>query len=295
MRALEHHEHVVINTLLRALPGQVGRQHGEEDVRDRDQALVPALAVRDEHAPVPDLHMLEPQPEDFTAAQPTVDHQGDHGPVPVGAQRPRQSSHFHRCGDPRELAWRPDQRCTAPSTSTRARGACVPCAEAARDRVAVTDPAQEQVLEQRGDRRQPPLDLRRGQAGLAVREAHHVPAPARRTLSLDETQHISDHHLLRRLADDAKEHLQVERLRGQRVRSDPGRCEPQILIQERLTQARHASSRAHQARHERPDPGRANLLNSSLHPPPTEPRNRRADHLHIKPFFARELDPRLPW
>ena len=67
------------------------------------------------------------------------------------------------------------------------------------------------------------------------------------------------------------------------------------LIHQRVTQARHASHRAHQARHERPDPRRPNLLKGclkdSVHPPPPQAWNRRADHLHIKPHSAKSRSP----
>jgi len=57
-------------------------------------------------------------------------------------------------------------------------------------------------------------------------------------------------------------------------------------------------TQTHLTRHERPDPRRPNLLDGcltiSLHPPPPEARNRRADHLHIKPLFAAaELDRKI--
>ena len=35
-------------------------------------------------APVPDLHMLEPQPQDLAAPQPTQQHRRHHRPVPMG-------------------------------------------------------------------------------------------------------------------------------------------------------------------------------------------------------------------
>lgn len=59
-----------------------------------------ALAAGDEHPPGGDLHIGQPQPEDFAAAQPSQHHRLDHGPIPPGAQRGQQGVDLCRFQDP---------------------------------------------------------------------------------------------------------------------------------------------------------------------------------------------------
>ena len=63
--ALEDDEHVVVDRVAGTLSIQVAGQLCEERRNDRDEALVAALAVGDEHAPVADVDIAEPQPEDL--------------------------------------------------------------------------------------------------------------------------------------------------------------------------------------------------------------------------------------
>ena len=89
---------------------EVGRDRGEEPGGDRDQPLVAALALGDEHPPLGDPQVLQPQPEDLAAAQPAEHHRRDHRPVPVGAQRGGQRVDLRRGQDPRQPPGPPGQR-----------------------------------------------------------------------------------------------------------------------------------------------------------------------------------------
>lgn len=68
VRALQHHEHPIRRHLLGSLGVEVVGDRVEEADRDRHQALMAALAVRDEHPPLGDLQIIEAQPEDLGAA-----------------------------------------------------------------------------------------------------------------------------------------------------------------------------------------------------------------------------------
>lgn len=78
---------------------------------------------------------------------------------------------------------------------------------------------------------------------------------------------------------------QVQVHPGERVRSYPGGSEGQILVHQRIAQARRASPRAHQARSERARPSHPDLPGRCRHrqtpPIPAPARGRRADHLHM--------------
>ncbi len=78
----------------------------EEPGRDRHQPLVTTLAVGDEDATLGHPQVLQPQPEHLAAAQPAQQHRGDHGPVPVGAQRPGEGVDLGRGQNPRQRASR---------------------------------------------------------------------------------------------------------------------------------------------------------------------------------------------
>jgi hypothetical protein len=93
------------------------------------------------------------------------------------------------------------------------------------------------------------FDCRRGHPRLAVNQPDHV-AVTRLPRRLDEPQHLTSGHLCRCDPDHGEEHLQIERLRQHRVRPGPRRDEPQILIQQRLTQPGSLSLDTAQARHE---------------------------------------------
>jgi len=86
-RALEHHEHAVSRGAGGTLGVEVGADLGEEPRRDRDQPLIAALALSDEHPPLAEPQVFQPQPQYFAAAQPAQHHRRDHRPVPVRAQR----------------------------------------------------------------------------------------------------------------------------------------------------------------------------------------------------------------
>src|SRR5665647_374382 len=65
---------------------QVGLHRDEEACRNRDQSLMTALPVGDEHPMLSDPQILHPQPQHLTAPQPTQHHRRHHGPVPVSAR-----------------------------------------------------------------------------------------------------------------------------------------------------------------------------------------------------------------
>ena len=87
-RSLQHDEHPIRRRVLRALVVEVAADGGEEPVRHRHQPLMAALAVGDEHPPLPDPHIAEPQPEHLAAAQPAEHHRLDHRPVPLACAAP---------------------------------------------------------------------------------------------------------------------------------------------------------------------------------------------------------------
>lgn len=94
-----------------------------------------------------------------------------------------------------------------------------------------------QIAEQPGQGRHSAPDRARRQPGLAVLDADDVAAATRGALIGDEVQHIGRGHLQRVLTDEGEEHLQVESGGEHRVRSAPGRDEPQVVIEQRVAQA----------------------------------------------------------
>jgi hypothetical protein len=86
-RSLEDHEYPVRGRCRGTLVVQVVTQRPQEPAGDGDDALVTALALGDEQAPVPDAHIGHPQAQDLAAPQPGQDHCQHHCLVPVGAQR----------------------------------------------------------------------------------------------------------------------------------------------------------------------------------------------------------------
>jgi len=75
---------------------QAGAQRLEEPVCRRDHPMVAALALHHGQPPVGDLHVLKPQPQHLTPAQPGQQHAQHHRPVPVRAQRADQPAGFLR-------------------------------------------------------------------------------------------------------------------------------------------------------------------------------------------------------
>ena len=82
--ALQHHEHPIRHGPGRAFDIEVVSQGGEEPVRDRDQALMAALALSDEQPALARAHILKAQAQDLRAAQPSEQHRFDHGPITPG-------------------------------------------------------------------------------------------------------------------------------------------------------------------------------------------------------------------
>jgi hypothetical protein len=82
-RALEDHKDPAGPGTGRPLGIQVRSRRGEEPCRDRHDPLMPALALADEHPPLPDVQIFQTQSEDLAAAQPTQHRREHHRPVPL--------------------------------------------------------------------------------------------------------------------------------------------------------------------------------------------------------------------
>jgi len=72
--------------------------------------LMAALALGDEHPPLPEAQVRKPQAEDLAAAQPAQHHRRYHRPVPVRAQRGGQRIDLTRLQDLRQRPGHPHQR-----------------------------------------------------------------------------------------------------------------------------------------------------------------------------------------
>ena len=84
--SLEHDENPIGLGPLRPFAVQVGGDAGEEARRHRDETLVAALALGDEHPTPADPQVLQAQGQHLAAPQAAQDHGLDHRPVPGGAQ-----------------------------------------------------------------------------------------------------------------------------------------------------------------------------------------------------------------
>jgi hypothetical protein len=69
-RALQHHEQAVGAGVGRPFDVQIGRRRGEEPAKHRDQPLMAALALGNEHPPGRHLQVFPTQPKHLAAAQP---------------------------------------------------------------------------------------------------------------------------------------------------------------------------------------------------------------------------------
>ena len=74
---------MVVDRVAGTFSTQVVGQLREEDRDDRDQALVAALAVGDEHPPFTRVHIPSPQAQHLATAQAAAQQQPDHRPVTV--------------------------------------------------------------------------------------------------------------------------------------------------------------------------------------------------------------------
>jgi hypothetical protein len=169
---------------------------------------VAAFALGDEHPPLTRTDVLKAQPEDLATAEPPQQHRFDHRPIPVGAQRRDQRVDLVGVDHTGQGAWRSDQRHPAHGTLAGAAHR-----QTAGYRIAghAGVAADDQVLVEPGDRRQPSFDRAGRQPGLTVLDPHHAAAMPRRALGLDECQHIRGRDLDGLLVADREEHLQVER------------------------------------------------------------------------------------
>ena len=95
-RPLEHHEHPVRGGRGGPFVMQVAAEGVEEPVRNRNDPMMSALARHDNQPPLSDLHVLEPQSQHLTPAQPGQQHRQHHRLVPVRAQRTQQPARLLR-------------------------------------------------------------------------------------------------------------------------------------------------------------------------------------------------------
>ena len=214
---LEHNEDPIGVGLRGPFVAQVGRQRVEEPRRDRHDPLVTALAVGDEHPPLPSVDVLEPQPKHLTTTQPSQQHRVDHRPVPMLAKRAGERIDLSRIDHPRKHLRGPDQRHATHrplATSTR----CQPLRHRTRCHITTHN----QIVIEPRDRSQPTLDRPCRQTRLTVLDPHHVARHAGLTLHRNKPQHISRDNLDRIHLNDREEHLQVIGLSQQRVRRDAG-------------------------------------------------------------------------
>ncbi len=213
---------------------------------------MPALALGDEQSVLAGPNVLESQAEDLAAAQPAEQHRFDHRPVPARAQRRHEQVDLVRVDHAGQGARRPDERhpanCALAGAAHR---------QAARHRVARDTgvAADDQVLIEACDRRQPALDRASRQACLAVLDPHDLGVAPRPALLLDEREHVGGLDVDRVLVDDREEHLQVERSGQHRVPTSPSGHQLDIRVEQRMTETDHltagGSLGADQARHER--------------------------------------------
>ena len=276
-RTLQHHEHVTVTRRGRPLRLQIAGEGGEKPLRDRNDPLVPALAVSDEQTMLTRLYVLQAQAEDLAAAQTTQQHCLDHRKVQAGPQRGREGIDLVRVDHPRKSPRRPNQR-DAAHRSLSGTPHCQP----ARHRVAghASVVADDQILIQASNRRQPTLNRARRQPRFAVLDPHHLQTQPGSALSLDERQNVGGVDRDRVLADDRKEHLQVVGRRQHRVRSRSRRHQLQVLVKQPVTQGDNRPARGtmtlNQTWNEHHRPPRPRV------PPSRGPhRLTRRDHPHI--------------
>jgi len=110
--SLQRHEQPVSADTGRSFGLEIRSRRGEEPCRDRHDPLMAALALADEHPPLPDVQIFQTQSEDLAAAQPTQHRREHHRPVPLPAQRSEQRIHLARHEDARKGAGRAHQRNT---------------------------------------------------------------------------------------------------------------------------------------------------------------------------------------
>ena len=192
-----------------------------------------ALALGDEHPPLGEAQVTQPQPEDLTAAQPAQHHRRDHGPVPVRAQRGGQHVNLGRAEDLRQRPGHPDQRDALAGALPLAAGRQAP-----RHRVHAHVPAGQQEPIQSRHARQPPSQ-RPGRHPAPACPGHLQTAIPASALSCHERQHVNRADPPRRLRGRGEEDLQVIGHGQHRVRPAPASQELQVLIQQPDTQPHH--------------------------------------------------------
>ena len=247
-----------------------------------------ALAVGDEQPLLARMHITQSQPEHLAASQPAQQHRLHHRPVPMGAQRPYQGVGLLWVDHPRQRARGADQR----YPSHRAAGTTG--RQSLRHGVSRNDTADDQVLEQPGDRGQPPLDRARRQTRLTILDPHHLRPTSRLPLGGDERQHVGTGDLLGHLGHLREKHLQIERRGQHRIRPRPGSDHLQVVVEQPMPQPRDTATtdRANQARHKH-----HNLPTTASAPGPAGSRKHAEDHPHIqtsRPFPSSRI-PRRRW
>lgn len=146
---------MIVCGVLGALVGEVVAQAGEEACRDRDDALVSALALADEQSAFARPDIAEPQSQDLAAAQSTEQHRLNHCPVPPGAQGSQEQVHVRWVDHSRQGPRGPDQR-DAPDGSLAGTPQGEPPGHGVLCHRGIA--ADDQVLIETGDRGQPTLD-----------------------------------------------------------------------------------------------------------------------------------------
>jgi hypothetical protein len=220
-----------------------------------------ALALRDEHPPLAQPEVLEPQAEHLATAQPAQQHRLDDGSIAFGAKRRHQRL---------DLGWLQDARQPANSSHQRHHAAlaamsALPSRQASRHRVDRHLAAGDEIAIEARHRRQPPLDRRRRQPRSAVGDAHDLlrarPGPL---LSSHEVDHVPRRHRSRLFAHHGEERLQIMRIRPHRGGPGPSMSELQELVDQAMTDtprpvaigAHHAPERRRP--HHRTPPDRTN-------------------------------------
>ena len=191
-----------------------------------------ALAVGDEQPTFTPTNVLQPETEDFAAAQPGEQHRVDHRPIPILAQRRDQLDDLVVIEDLRQMPDRSHQRDHPPITRHRSTHR-----HAALDRVVIQVTERDEVRVEAGQDRQPASDRRQRQTlGLVDRDHRRVGRTG--PLDADELQHVPASDLERVDVDDREEHLQVIDDRQRRVRSQPGVNRLEIVVDEWMAERR---------------------------------------------------------
>ncbi len=186
------------------------------------------FAIGDEHTSFAGVDVAQRQTQDLATAKTAQHHRLDHRSIPPRSQRRHQRVDLTGIQDPRQSPRRADQRHPPPPVRSSPK--------TLRDRVLRHGLNRSQILEQARHARNPAPDRASRQARLAIFETDNIVTPDRTSLRLDKPQHISGRHLARVLGHNREEHLQIECHRKQRVKPSPRPHEPQIRIDNVMTQ-----------------------------------------------------------